>query len=157
MPGTHRERVELPAPEKLAALGHLAAAATLGARGIGWRFADQFGGHEAGHEKFAAMVVEFNERALRIRFRDHAESILVMLDLLPLGKCLHDLPPYFQAGLRVQPGHQPLAAQGYDRDVRSGPGREPDLGLGLETYDGFGLQAFGALADLKLDRLALIQ
>jgi hypothetical protein len=95
---------------ELAALGHLAAAATLGARGIGWRFADQFGGHEAGHEKFAAMVVEFNERALRIRFRDHAESILVMLDLLPLGKCLHDLPPYFQAGVRVQPGHQPLAA-----------------------------------------------
>jgi len=33
----------------------------------------------------------------------------------------------------------------------------PDLGLGLEAYYALRLQAFGALADFKLDRLALVQ
>ena len=84
---------DLGVAEKLAAAGRLAAAAALGARGIGRSFADKFGGHEAGDEKFPAVVVELNERALGIGFCYDAQAVLLMLDLLPCGECLYDLPP----------------------------------------------------------------
>jgi len=88
---------------KLAAAGRLAAAAPLGARGIGGRLADELGVHQASHEELLAVIVKINGRALGIGIGHYSEAVLLMLDLLPCGKYLHDLPPFFQAGLQVQP------------------------------------------------------
>src|SRR5580692_2430737 len=71
--------------------GSRSLAAALGFRRCCRRFADQFSGHDAGHEKLGAMIVEVHGGALTIGGGDNAESIYFMLDCLTFCHCLHDV------------------------------------------------------------------
>ena len=117
-----------------------------GARRSGRRFADQLGGHQAGDKLLLAVAIEINRGALGVGLGHDTETVQLVLDVLPFRENVHNflLQNHSLGGTR-----------------KTGP-PVPELRDGralawLEADYVFGLQALGTLADLELNRLALVE
>src|SRR5229473_5379431 len=113
------------------------------------RFADQFGHKDTRHEKLGSVVVEINRRAFRIRGRDDAQSVLLVLDGLAF---LHYLHNFLLRPRSLFSEFVPFL----ERERLPTP-RQPLQIYRLEACDVLCLKALRALLYFEFHRLAFIQ